>query len=104
METNELRVFFEAFVREQPVDAVLSGIIGEADLLKVRVRPVLSGNRVLFQAEEFRGKQAFHKNMEPDEAVIYLSELTGTVFRQVQAETEGWTGQILCSKKGKVSV
>ncbi|MCI7795382.1 MAG: SAM-dependent methyltransferase [Lachnospiraceae bacterium] len=104
METNEIRVFFEAFVREQPVDAVLSGIIGEADLLKVRVRPVLSGNRVLFQAEEFRGKQAFHKNMEPDEAVIYLSELTGTVFRQVQAETEGWTGQILCSKKGKVSV
>ena len=104
METNEIRVFFEAFVREQPVDAVLSGIIGEADLLKVRVRPVLSGNRVLFQAEEFRGKQAFHKNMEQDEAVIYLSELTGTVFRQVQAETEGWTGQILCSKKGKVSV
>lgn len=46
METNEIRVFFEAFVREQPVDAVLSGIIGEADLLKVRVRPVLSGNRV----------------------------------------------------------
>lgn len=104
MESNKIQLFFESFVSEQPVDAVLSGRMGDSDLLRVRVRPVLSGNRVLFQAEELRGKQAFHKNMEPEETVIYLTELMGNVFRQAQAETNGWTGQILCSKKGNVTV
>lgn len=94
MESNKIRLFFESFVSEQPADAVLSGRMGDSDLLRVRVRPVLSGNRVLFQAEEFRGKQAFHKNMETEETVVYLTELMGTVFRQAQAETNGWTGQI----------
>ena len=104
MESNKIQLFFESFVSEQPVDAVLSGRMGDSDLLRVRVRPVLSGNRVLFQAEELRGKQAFHKNMEPEETVIYLTELMGNVFRQAQAETNGWTGHILCSKKGNVTV
>lgn len=104
MESKELREFFEEFVKEQPQDVILSGRLADSELLKVRVRPILFGNHVRFQAEEFRGKQAFHKNMKAEEAVAYLTGLMGTVFKQAQAETEFWTGQILCSRKGTVSV
>ena len=104
MEKNEIRELFERFVMEQPLSAVLSGQQEKNDFLKVKVRPILSGGKVLIQAEEFRGKQAFHKNLELKEASSYLTDLMGHSFKQAQVETEGWTGQMLVSKKGKASV
>ena len=104
MEKNEIRELFERFVMEQPLSAVLSGQQEKNDFLKVKVRPILSGGKVLIQAEEFRGKQAFHKNLELKEASSYLTNLMEHSFKQAQVETEGWTGQMLVSKKGKASV
>lgn len=104
MVQNEIRDFFESFLKEQPVSAVLSGQVEKNDFIKVKVRPVLSGGNVRIQIEEFRGKQAFHKNMNTNEAAEYLSGLMGTTFKQVQVETASWTGQVLVSKKGKASV
>ena len=104
MEKNEIRELFERFVMEQPLSAVLSGQQEKNDFLKVKVRPILSGGKVLIQAEEFRGKQAFHKNLELKEASSYLTDLMEHSFKQAQVETEGWTGQLLVSKKGKASV
>ncbi len=104
MDHNEVRSIFERFLKEQPVSAVLSGQIEKDDCLKVKVRPVLSGGKVRIQAEEFRGKQAFHKNMDAKEALPYLCGLMGTAFKQAQLETAGWSAQILVSKKGNASV
>ena len=104
MEKNEIRELFERFVMEQPLSAVLSGQQDKNEFLKVKVRPILSGGKVLIQAEEFRGKQAFHKNLELKEASSYLTDLMEHSFKQAQVETEGWTGQMLVSKKGKASV
>ena len=101
MENKEIREFFETFLKEQPISAVLSGQVEKNDFLKVKVRPVLSGGKVRIQIEEFRGKQAFHKNMSTGEAADYLTELMETSFKQVQAETESWSGQVLVSKKRK---
>ena len=104
MEKNEIRELFERFVMEQPLSAVLSGQQEKNDFLKVKVRPILSGGKVLIQAEEFRGKQAFHKNLDLKEAPAYLTDLMEHSFKQAQVETEGWSGQLLVSKKGKASV
>ncbi len=104
MEKNEIRDLFERFVKEQPLSAVLSGQQEKNDFLKVKVRPILSGGKILIQAEEFRGKQAFHKNLELNEAASYLTDLMEHSFKQAQVETEGWSGQLLVSKKGKASV
>lgn len=104
MEKNEIRELFERFVKEQPLSAVLSGQQEKNDFRKVKVRPILSGGKILIQAEEFRGKQAFHKNLELNEAALYLTDLMEHSFKQAQIETEGWSGQLLVSKKGKASV
>ncbi|MBQ2105791.1 MAG: SAM-dependent methyltransferase [Lachnospiraceae bacterium] len=104
MEKNEIRELFERFAKEQPISAVLSGQQEKNDFLKVKVRPILSGGKVLIQAEEFRGKQAFHKNLDLKEAPAYLTDLMEHSFKQAQVETEGWSGQLLVSKKGKASV
>ena len=104
MEKNEIRDLFDQFLKEQPLSAVLSGQVEKNDFLKVKVRPVLSGGKVQIQVEEFRGKQAFHKNFQVKEASEYLTGLMGTSFKQAQLETEGWTAQVLVSKKGKASI
>ena len=104
MENNEIRELFERFTKEQPLSAVLSGQQEKNDFLKVKVRPILSGGKILIQAEEFRGKQAFHKNLDLKEAPAYLTDLMEHSFKQAQIETEGWSGQLLVSKKGKASV
>jgi len=104
MEKDEIRDLFERFIKEQPLSAILSGQQEKTDFLKVKVRPILSGGKILIQAEEFRGKQAFHKNLELNEAAEYLTDLMEHSFKQAQVETEGWSGQLLVSKKGKATV
>ncbi len=104
MEQEEVRKLFEEFLTDSPIQAVLSGQAEKADFLKMRLHPVLVGKTMMFQAEEFRGKQAFHKNMEKDAAVAYLTDLMGTAFKQAQLETAGWTASVLVSKKGKTTI
>ena len=103
-EKEMIQALFTDFLREQPLSVVLSGQAGKDDFIRMRLRPVLSAGQVAFQAEEFRGKQAFHKNMDASQACAYLTELMGTAFKQAQAETEGWTASVLVSKKGKISI
>lgn len=104
LEQGEVRKLFEEFLTENPVLAILSGQAEKTEFLKVRLHPVLLGETVMFQAEEFRGKQVFHKNMDKDQAVSYLTALLGTSFKQAQLETAGWTASVLVSKKGKATI
>ena len=104
MERNEIREVLHKFLKEQPTSAVFSGQIEKNELLKVKVRPILAGDKVRIQAEEFRGKQAFHKNLSAEEAEAYMFVLLNGIFKQAQLETQGWSGQVLVSKKGKASV
>ncbi len=101
---GEVRKLFETFLTENPVLAVLSGQLEKTELLKMRLHPVLLGETMMFQAEEFRGKQAFHKNMDRDHAASYLTGLMGTTFKQAQLETANWTASVLVSKKGKTTI
>ena len=101
---GEVRKLFETFLTENPVLAVLSGQLEKTELLKMRLHPVLLGETMMFQAEEFRGKQAFHKNMDRDQAADYLTGLMGTAFKQAQLETTNWTASDLVSKKGKATI
>lgn len=104
MEKEKIRDLFDRFIKEQPVLAVLSGQLEKNEFIKMRLHPVLSGKSIKYQAEEVKGKQAFHKNMEAEEAVDYLTGLMGTAFKQAQLETESWTASLLISKKGQVTV
>lgn len=104
MEIEKIRELFKKFLEEQPVSAILSGQTEKTEFIKMRLHPVMSGKAVAFQAEELRGKQAFHKNMDAEEAVRYLTELMGTQFKQAQLETAGWTASLLVSKKGKATI
>ena len=81
MEKRELHSVLTDFLNERLIQVTASGQAEKNDFLKAKIRPVLAKGALHFQAEEFIGKQAFHKNLTAEEAVDYLEGLMETSFR-----------------------
>lgn len=102
MEKREIHSVLTDFLNERLMQVTASGQAEKNNFLKAKIRPVLTKGVLHFQAEEFIGKQAFHKNLTAEEAVDYLEGLMETSFRQLQLEAQDKSGTVLVSKKGKI--
>ncbi len=92
------------FLDEQLGQIILSNSRRKEEVSKVRVRPLLLQGKMVFQVEEFRGKQAFHQNLMKDEAYEYLQNAMSDTFRQMELASAKGSAQILVSKNGKMTV
>ena len=92
------------FLDEQLGQIILSNSRRKEEVSKVRVRPLLLQGKLVFQVEEFRGKQAFHQNLMKDEAYEYLQNAMSDTFRQIELASAKGSAQILVSKNGKMTV
>lgn len=92
------------FLDEQLGQIILSNSRRKEEVSKVRVRPLLLQEKLVFQVEEFRGKQAFHQNLMKDEAYEYLQNAMSDTFRQMELASAKGSAQILVSKNGKMTV
>lgn len=92
------------FLDEQLGQIILSNSRRKEEVFKVRVRPLLLQEKLVFQVEEFRGKQAFHQNLMKDEAYEYLQNAMSDTFRQMELASAKGSAQILVSKNGKMTV
>ena len=103
-EKGRLAEALDYFLNESLQQIVLSKPRGQEGAGKVRLRPVTLKGRTVFQAEEQRGTQAFHRNMEKAEAADYVAKALEEQFGQAQMQSLIGQGQVLVSKKGKVTV
>lgn len=101
---NELKEQLEYFLDEGLEQAVLSNPCDKETVQKAKVRPILVRQSLVFQVEEFRGKQAFHKNLEKTDAVRYLCELLDGTFRQMELSSRSGSLHVLVGKKGTMTV
>lgn len=101
--TEELKNMLEKSINEDFISAVISSPREKGDTVKIKVRPIKKKDEILFQFEEFRNNQAFHKNMDADAAVAYL-ESQMNKFKQMQMETRQMRYQVMISKKGKMTI
>ena len=85
------------FLDEQLGQIILSNSRRKEEVSKVRVRPLLLQGKLVFQAEEFRGKQAFHQNLTRDEVYEYLQNAMNDTFRQLELASAKGSAQILVS-------
>ena len=103
MAMENLRVLFEENLNTDFISATLSSPRTKGGAVKVKVRPLLKKGTLFFQLEEFKGNQAFHRNLPADEAcaalLLYMEEM-----KQFQMETRQASVTALVSKKGKVTV
>ena len=86
----------ERILLNNPVDASIFS--------KTKIRPLLLKGELIFQSEEQRGKQAFHKNLNIDEAILYVENCLAHDFRQGEITSAKGKGTVLVSKKGKMTV
>ena len=92
------------FLDEQLGQIILSNSRRKEEVSKVRVRPLLLQGKLVFQVEEFRGKQAFHQNLMKDEAYEYFQNAMSDTFRQMELASAKGSAQILVSKNGKMTM
>lgn len=103
MAMENLRTLFEENLNTDFISATLSSPRTKGGVVKVKVRPLMKKGTLFFQLEEFKGNQAFHRNLPAHEAcealLVYMEEM-----KQLQMETRQSSVTALVSKKGKVTV
>lgn len=103
MKMDELAVYLKEVFCIELLSAILSNPRDREKAWKVRIRPVLKKEELVFQFEVFIGKQVFHENLSVEEAVQRACEWLEQ-FRQMQIDTKSERATVLVSKKGKVTV
>lgn len=100
---DELKVLIQDNLNIEFRSAVLSNPRQKDAAEKIKVRPLLHKEKLMFQIETFRNHQAFHRNAEPEEACTLLLEAMENM-RQMQMETAERLYTVLVSKKGRVTI
>lgn len=83
---------------------VFSGARSSEGASRIKVRPVMLRDKLVFQCASTVGTKEFHENLERDAAVSRMEEWILRDFRQLQIDSEAGSVTVLVSKKGKVTV
>lgn len=103
-ECNEIKQALELFLNESLERILMSNPIDSETISRSRIRPLLMKGRLVFQAEEQCGRQAFHRNLDRVQAADYVTGLLDGSFRQAEIASGLGKALILVSRKGKVTV
>lgn len=71
---------------------------------KIVFRPFLERDHLMFQREEYRGQQVFHKNMDKETAVEQICAYLAGDYKQLDLQCQEKSFSVLVSKKGKSSI
>ena len=101
---KELQDLFRQTLSSDLIQMTLSSTMDSNRAEKVKIRPVLIKDELLFQETLYRGKQVFHENLGSDEMADRLANYMEELFRQAQIICVGEDITVLVSKKGRVTV
>ena len=100
---NELRQLLQENLNIEFISAVLSNPRNKDGATKIKVRPLMKDEKLMFQLEVFQNNHAFHTNAEAGEAVLLILGHMENM-KQMQLETRHDLYTVLISKKGKVTI
>ena len=100
---EEIRAVLEQCFTLDFISGTISNPREKGGVTKVKIRPMLVKEKLIFQFEAFENNQAFHENVSAEEAVIKVQKYM-ELFKQLQMMTKTVNYTILVSKKGKVTV
>ncbi len=100
---QELYELFEKSLNQDFLSATFSNPKEKEGASKVKVRPILKKEALMFQCEEYRNNQVFHQNFVAEHAMEKLKDYM-CQFKQMQMETREYRYTVLVSKKGKLTI
>lgn len=84
---EELRELLYRYLNEGLVRLTISNPRSKTEAAKISLRPVLLGEKLVFQASISRDNKIFHRNLERDEAVEEIVKWMG-IYRQLEVFSE----------------
>lgn len=91
-------------INENLYQIILSNPQNKERAEKIKVRPVMVKDKLLFQETVYVGTKVFHENFRKNELIERLLENLRYHFRQGELENKEFRGTVLVSKKGKITV
>lgn len=82
----------------------LSGARKPEQVQKIKIRPVLLREELLFQKTSYAGTKVFHENLTKEAAIADITRALQEDFKQLALENAGARLTALASKKGKITV
>lgn len=86
------------------VDIVLSNTKNKGDISKIKIRPVIIKDTLMFQATKTSGTKVFHTNYNENEIKENIAKWVINDFKQAQIITKNGIGNILSGKNGNVTI
>ncbi len=77
---------------------------GESVPFKIKIRPVLVKERLLFQETVYQGTKVFHENYEDTSMISRIEERLIHDFKQCEVEHKACRAVVLVSKKGRMTI
>ena len=101
---TELQNVLDRYLDMELLQIVLSGARTKDGVSRIRIRPVIIREELLFQCTKTAGTKEWHENLKKSEALLRIDQWLREDFRQLQLESGKGTVNALSSKKGKITV
>ena len=101
---ENLREALEECTNEQLYQLIMSNAKNKTLATKVKVRPIMHKDTLVFQASSYVGTKVLHANYTKAELISYVMENLQDNFKQLEIEHVTMKVTVLVSKKGKVTI
>jgi len=101
---EELGILLQKILNKDLQQIILSNSRHPEQTQKVKIRPVLIREELLFQETAYRGTQAFHENFTAEQLTDRICTALQEQFRQGEFSAKTLQATALVSKKGKLTL
>lgn len=101
---TEIQQILDKYLDKNLRQIVISGARKRDGIFKIRIRPVLIKEKLMFQCTKTLGPKEFHENHGKTETIELAKDWLMTGFRQLQLDSIKGNVNILVSKKGKFTI
>ncbi len=101
---KEIRELCEKYIGKELYQIIISNPQKNSDISKVKIRPIILKENIVFQVTEYRGSQVFHENYGKQELIGKIETHLQENFKQMELTSITMQATVLVSKKGKVTI
>lgn len=101
---EKLREKLNQYINVDLKEIIISNARNKESVTKIKVRPVMLKNDLVYQVSSFKGKQVFHENVDAEALADKCTNWLQNDFRQMEVHHKQGTLICLTNKKGTLTV
>ena len=101
---EQLKKLIEDSISERLYQFIISNPSNKDGITKIKVRPIMLKEKLLFQVSEFIETKVLHENFIKQDLVEKIMNYMMKSFKQLEVETMDYQATVLISKKGKITI